>query len=148
MARKIEKETVDTAAGPVTFEVTQEGFVSARATFVRVAKAVGPALAALAEGSPSLRSLQIAPALARALEGLSEDDLAFLSAKFGASTRYSTDGKKWPYLDQANQEELFSGSMLLFFQWLYFALRVNFSDFFGALLALKGSGQEGETQAP
>ena len=146
MARKQERKQIehpDAAAFPngIRFEVTQEGFATGRAIFVRVAKAIGPALALIAEGSGRL-----APALKSAVEGLNDQDLDYLAEKFGASTRYSTDGGvKWPYLSAADREELFGGNLLLFFEWIAFALEVNYADFFGVLRARAARGPEGGT---
>jgi hypothetical protein len=144
MARKLDKKKIEHPSYPegVIFEVTQEGFATGRALFVRVAKAIGPALAVLADSSAA----RVAPALKSAAENLSDADLAVLADKFGASTRFSTDGGvKWPYLSAANQEELFAGNLFLFFEWLYFALEVNYADFFDALRARSALGQKGET---
>lgn len=144
MARKVERKEIahPSYPGGVRFEVTQEGFATGRALFVRVAKAIGPALAVLADSSAT----RVAPALKSAAENLSDADLAVLAEKFGASTRFSIDGGvKWPYLSAANQEELFAGNLYLFFEWLYFALEVNYADFFDALKARSAPDQKGET---
>ena len=145
MARKTETSEPIPRPGdapPVLFRVTQEGFATGRAIFVKLAKAIGPALGALATGGKE----PLAAALRSATENLSDADLAWLTEKLGASTQFSTDGgEKWPFMTKDNQEELFGGNLVLYFGWLYFALRVNFSDFSDALAALGAPGQKGET---
>lgn len=145
MARKTEtSEPIPRPDGApaVLFRVTQEGFATGRAIFVKLAKAIGPALGALATGGKE----PLAAALKAATENLSDPDLAWLTEKLGASTQFSTDGgEKWPFMTKENQEELFGGNLVLYFGWLYFALRVNFSDFSDALSSLPGFVREGGT---
>ena len=135
MARKTEKRTID----GITFEVTQLGFAKSRQAFVRLAKAVGPALAKIADSAPSLADMRkIAPgSLAEAVETLisnvGDSDLEWFADVFGSVTRYSVDGERWPFLRAEDREELFSGRILLFFAWLAFALEVNYSDFLSVL---------------
>lgn len=138
MARKQETEQI----GEVQFRVTQEGFASGRAVFVRVARALGPALSALATNN-------LEAAAKHAVENLNDADLEFLADRLGASTQFSTDGGvRWPFLGKAEREELFAGNLYLFFQWLFFALRVNYADFFDALSARPAPAREGETPKP
>lgn len=153
MARQTERTEID----GIGFEVTQLGMRKGRALFVRLAKALGPALAVALDGAPSLAALAqasaapgaalssggaaggLAPAVIKALEGLSDDDLAATMADLSEVTRYAPGGaasSKWPILDAANQEELFAGRILLLVKFLGFAIRVQFADFFGELAAL------------
>lgn len=152
MARQTERTEID----GIGFEVTQLGMRKGRALFVRLAKALGPALAVALDGAPSLAALAqasaapgaapgggaaggLAPAVIKALEGLSDDDLAATMADLSEVTRYAPGGassSKWPILDAANQEELFAGRILLLVRFLGFAIRVQFADFFGELAAL------------
>jgi hypothetical protein len=127
--REPSKKTID----GVTFEVTPLGHKKARKAFMRLSKAIGPALAGAA-GSGDVSDLtgadvNIAAALGELVNHVSDEDLEWFSDVFGRTTRFSTDGQKWPFLDAANREVLFSGRLLLFFHWLAFALEENFSDF-------------------
>lgn len=126
------------------FEVTQLGFAKSRQVFVRLSKALGPALAAFLDGKQSLASVDLRGALVDLLDRLSEADLVAVSDALMTDAKVSRDGTKWPFLkDQA--EEIFAGRMLTYFQWLAFALEVNYSDFFGALRGLAGPAQGAST---
>ncbi len=115
----------------ISFEVTPLGFTAGRKLFVRLSKALGPALAHLAGGAPSLAALDLPRAVASALESLTDADLDWASEILGDCTRvWEDDASKKPFLDKSHRESLFSGRILLFFRWLAFALEVNYSDFF------------------
>ena len=124
--REPEKKTID----GVTFEVTPLGYAVGRKAFVRLTKAVGPALAEAAQGS---EEGSMSAALERLVSSVEDSDLEWFADVLGKTTRFSTDGSKWPFLSEANRETLFSGRIFLFFQWLAFALEVNFSDFLSFL---------------
>lgn len=131
--REPEKRTIE----GVTFEVTPLGHKTARGAFVRLSRAVGPALAKAA-GSGDVTDLtgadvDVAAALAALVDQVSDGDLEWFSDVLGKTTRFSQDGEKWPQLDSSNREVLFGGRLLLFFRWLVFALEVNYSDFFAFL---------------
>ncbi len=133
----------------VTFEVTQLGFKSGRAVFMRVSKLIGPSLAALAHGAPSLKTVTseaLLTALSKALMTVNDDDLEYLASQFGETTRFHKgDPSKSPFLKADNREELFSGNLVLFFQWLMFCLEVNFSDFLAAWAGLSASAPSQDT---
>lgn len=112
--------------GEHTFEVTPLGFTAGRKLFVRLSRAFGPAIGHLSTGRPQ----DLAAALSSALEGLSDEDLNHVSEIFGETTRV-VQGAKMPYLSKDLRETLFAGRILLFFQWIAFALEVNYADFFG-----------------
>jgi len=125
--REPQKKTID----GVTFEVTPLGYSTGRKAFVRLSKAVGPALAEAAGGGPDP---DMAAALGSLVQNVEDDDLEWFADVLGKTTRFSSDGgDKWPFLTEANREVLFSGRIFLFFQWLAFALEVNFSDFLSFL---------------
>jgi hypothetical protein len=135
------KKTID----GVTFEVTPLGHKTARGAFVRLSKAVGPALARSA-GSGDVTDLtgsdvNVAAALGEVIGNVSDEDLDWFSDVLGKTTRYSVDGEKWPFLDSSNRDVLFQGRLLLFFHWLAFALEVNYSDFFGWLRSALDAGE-------
>lgn len=118
--RQPEKRVID----GVHFECTPLGFAASRKAFVRLTKIAGPALA-------SGGGANTAEVFAVLSERVSDEDLEWFADLFGATTRFSHDGDAWPFLKADNREVLFGGGRLgLFFQWLMFALEVNYSDFF------------------
>ena len=133
--REPQKKTID----GVTYEVTPLGFKKGRRAFTRVAKILGPVLGA-AESLDSLGGRNVSAMLERLLTEVGDDDLDWFADVFGATTRFSRDGDKWPYLNESNREALFGGNLLAFFQWLVFCLEVNFSDFLGLLRKGKPGG--------
>lgn len=138
------KRTID----GVIFEVTPLGYREGRKAFVRLSKAVGPALAQASSGGDmadlSGSDVDVAAALSALVSEVSDGDLEWFADILGKTTRFSRGGDKWPYLVEANREALFAGEILLFFKWLAFALEVNFSDFLSFLRPAKsGDGLEG-----
>ncbi len=121
----------------ITFKVIPLGFKQSRKAFVRLAKAAGPALGK----ADSIASLKAGKDIGAVLEGLvdsvSDNDLEWFASVFGKTTRYSTDGEKWPFMTEANQETMFSGRLILFFRWLRFCLEVNYSDFLELLRSVE-----------
>jgi len=133
------------------FEVMPLGFKAARSAFVRLTKALGPALARAANAAPDLESLRtsaaqmdLVSAVSELADRVSDDELEWFADTFGKTTRFSRTGEQWPYLTADNREALFSGgSLLLFFRWLAFALEVNFADFFEWLRRAGDGGDHG-----
>jgi len=139
--REPQKKTID----GITFEVTPLGFKQGRKAFVRLSKALGPALGA----APSVDALKagrnVSAILERLVAEVSDDDLEWFASTLGdKNTRYSTDLEAWPFLNSANRETLFQGRLTLFFKWLIFALEVNFSDFLDLLKSVKTDGAPSE----
>ena len=133
----------------VTFEVTPLGFKRGRQAFVRLGKAVGPALGAV----DSVEALQAGDGVSKALERLlldvSDDDLEWFAETFGETTRFWRDvSKGQPYLKSDNREALFAGQLMLFFKWLMFACEVNFSDFLGFVRPAKSGDGLSEKTGP
>lgn len=128
----------------VRFRMTPLGFAKARRIFVRLTKIAGPAMAKAAPQGAS----DLADAMAVLTEKVSDADLEDLAETFGDCTRFSQDGDAWPFLNKANREALFSGGrLMLFFQWLAFALEVNYSDFFEWLKSAGGAaGQPSQSE--
>lgn len=122
----------------VTFCVTPLGYGKARKAFVRLTKAVGPALASGAGVKPE--DMDVQAILGALVDNVDDSDLEWFAEAFGTATKFSTDGDKFPFLRGPEREVLFTGRLLLFFQWLAFALEVNFSDF---LDFLKSADQGG-----
>lgn len=131
MARNPETREID----GFMFEVTPLGFVAGRRLFVRLTKALGPGLVALAGGAASLASLDLVTVSRDLIASLDDAELEYMAETLGEVTRFwpADSPKAKPYLDKGNREVLFSGSILLFFRWLAFACEVQFSDFFAML---------------
>lgn len=142
------REPVKKTISGVTFEVTPLGHAQGRRGFVRLAKVLGPALAAGA-GARGKGTEDMSRALEGLAERLSDEDLEWFSEAFGGATRFSTDDpKKWPYLTEANRESLFQGRIVLFFEWLLFALEVNYSDFLEWFRRATNAAAPAENQTP
>lgn len=131
--REAQKKTI----GEVTFEVTPLGFKQGRKAFVRLSKAVGPALAAAESVDHIKAGRGVTGMLEKLLDNVTDDDLDWFAEVMGKATRFSRDGDRWPYLDGNNREALFGGNLVLFFKWIVFCLEVNYADF----LDLLKSGQ-------
>lgn len=124
--------------GDHTYTCEPLGFVSGRRGLVRLGKALGPALAALAlaEGPTDLRAL--AGGFARLLEGLSEEDLVFFDQLFGPVSQCTLpDGKK-PLVKDLLGGNHFAGKYAEYFGWLAFCIQTTYADFFGVALAKVG----------
>lgn len=133
----------------VDFEVTQLGFADSKRLFVRLAKALGPGFAQVAEKAVNLKTLALSGLVQAAVENLSEKDLDEIADLLGTVTRFSVDGgKKKPFLTVDNREALFSGELLLYFEWLWFALGTQYGDFSRALLGQSAADQSAETTSP
>ena len=138
--REPQKRTIE----GVTFEVTPLGFKRGRRAFVRLSKAIGPALGA-ADSVDALRQGRgVTEVLEKLLDSVSDEDLEWFADVLGKGTRFSRDGDKWPFLNESNRDALFGGELVLFFRWLMFALEVNFSDF----LELFKSGKTASDPSP
>lgn len=110
----------------VEFEVTPLGHKLARQGFVRLSKIIGPALAA----APTGQDADMQAALGMLVDRADDSDLEWFGDAFGKASRFSTDGgTRWPFLGAPEREALFTGRLMLYFQWLIFALEVNYSDF-------------------
>lgn len=124
--------------GQTQYRVAPLGFGSGRRLFLDLSKALGPALASLATGGRPTPA-QALSALSTAIQGVNDAALESWAETLGDVTQYSVDGgQKWPTLNKANREILFSGAILSFFEWLAFAVEVQFSDFFDLLKPAPG----------
>lgn len=135
--------------GEVTFYVSPLPFSKARRVGLRLAKTLAPgigatmeALAAVGGSVGDVDTASIGPALGTALDPVSDEDLEYFAEVFGGVTRFSTDGTAKPFLGKAEREILFRGNLVLFFQWLVFAVEANYSDFFGLLNAPASATKE------
>ncbi len=143
MARNAEKKSID----GITFEVTQLGFKKGRQLFVRLLKLVGPSLAHVADSAKSIKEIPLVPMIKAAVERLEDEDFDWIADVLGETTRFSENGTQWPFLNAANREDLFAGRLTLFGRWVWFALEVNYADFFAALKSPRESDQKGQTPA-
>lgn len=123
-----ERKTID----GIVFEVSPLGFKQGRKAFVRLSKAVGPALAA-AKSLEDLKGSNVTAMLEKLVREIDDEDLEWFSDVFGKVTRFSREGDKWPFLTDSNRELLFQGRIMLFLKWLAFSLEVQFSDFYSQL---------------
>ncbi len=139
--------------GGIHFRVTPLGFKEARRAFVRLTKAVGPALARAADGTDPANArpedLDMGSVLEALVDRVEDSDLEWFANVFGKTTTFSRDGQKWPILREAEREVLFGGGQLmLFFEWLKFCLEVNFADFLDFVRRAKPDDALTETQSP
>ena len=150
-----EKATINSTG----YKVTKLPYKASKRVLLRLYKALGPALGqgladALA-GPSGLRSVlgaEIGPALGAAVrtlaETLAEEDFDFIVEALAEYTEISKSTDKWVPLKN-EMEFHFSGNMPELFQWLAFALRVNFGGFFdGQGLAALLTTASGESQSP
>lgn len=133
------REAVRREIGGRSFKITQLGFRKSRQVFVRLAKALGPSLALVADNAKSIKDLPLAGMLRAAIENIDDHDLEWLADVFGETSQIEAGGGKWPFLTEGLREEVFGyGALGLFFQWIWACLEVNYADFLGPLLAPKG----------
>ena len=122
----------------LTFEITEESFVSGRALLVKVSKIVGPAILRLLSGANSLAEVSaggdLSGAAMEALEQVTDEKLKEIEAILMKSTRVFFESGKRPFLSEC-RDLAFSGPQrwARYFGWLRFALEVNFSGFFDLL---------------
>jgi hypothetical protein len=129
------------------YEVTKLPYSLGKSLLVRLFKTLAPSLARLVAGAPSAKDKNVldldlatvAPAIASVADqlahDLSEEDLDFAVASLGEYS-YVINGKDRQQLVADFIEFHFAGNYGELFQWLAFALRVNYLGF------LKGRGLE------
>lgn len=119
--------------GGATYHVETYNVVTGREALVRLQRMFGPAMGELIEGRGKT-------GIARALGDLSGRfavaDLEWFVAKTAEKTAVEhADGRLVPMRPDV-QEDLFAGNYLTMFEWLEFALEVNFKDFLGLLRSM------------
>jgi hypothetical protein len=144
MALKLEKKRI----GRFEYEVKQLGAIAGRDLLVRLAKTLGPALGMVLNGKASLA--HAGAALAVAAEHLDPAELEHFCDVLGRSSSvYVQEGGKSVVktLDLGFQELHFAGEYAEMFEWLGFALEVNFGNFIAAVKARAASvqGESAET---
>lgn len=135
MALKSETKTID----GITFEVTQLPYTRGHKVLLRLFRALAPAVAEALGQAPELKERELGsldirdvkPALAaavgRLVQDLSEEDFDFVNDELASHSFVLQDGKKLKL--QSEREFLFAGNYWLMFQWLAFAVKVNFLGF-------------------
>jgi hypothetical protein len=121
--------------GPYEYRVTQLDALAGRALFIRLAKIAGPAFGSFDAKNPQK---SIADVFGKVAAGLSEEDLTVFCDVLGRSTEVAGGeySERSPQLNDVFALH-FAGKYLEMFQWLAFALEVNFGSFFKHAL---GSG--------
>lgn len=95
----------------ITYEVTPLGAIKGSQVFVRLLKVLGPVFTSKDVGS--------------LFEHLTEEDMNYLREAFAPTTLVMGKGQ----LDKIFDIH-FAGQMMSMLKWLFFAMEVNFSDFF------------------
>jgi hypothetical protein len=131
-----EFETKETVINSRRYLVTVLPYKTGRKVLVRLLKLLGPAVEVATTGAAGVLEMEakaaaslLGGALASFLQNLEEADLDFLIATFGPKTRVSIGGAEPVWLTEENQMVLYSGNYLELFQWLGFALKVNYLGF-------------------
>ena len=115
-------ETQKKTIGGTEYTVTTLGGVEGRKVYLRLVKALGPALRADAVGAM----------LANAIEALPEEVFDSLCATFAERTTVLLPDGRTPSLARVFDVH-FSGQYRAMTEWLYFCVEVNFGDFLGEL---------------
>lgn len=135
MALKSETATF----GEHTFEVTQLPYSRGHRVLLRLFKALGPGLAEALSKFPALQGRELgtldvteiaqvfAAGAERLANDLSDEDFDFVTDELAEFSFLKKGERKLPLKNE--REFLFAGDYLLMFQWLGFALRVNFFGF-------------------
>ena len=106
---------------------------------LRLVKIAGPIIAQAIVGSDvktgTARSESVAEAIGLLASSIKDEDIGHFAKLFGESTMFSAEGSDDPVIPlKLDQQEMhFSGRYMAFFEWLMFAIEVNFGGFFGDL---------------
>jgi hypothetical protein len=124
-------KTEERVIGASTYMVSQLGAIAGRAAFLRLVKALGPALGGLVSAGGKLRGdIDFGDLISRVQ--LSEGDLSYFCDLFAQKTFVKLEDGKMPRLDNVFDAH-FAGKYMDLVQWLAFCVKVNFADFFGDL---------------
>lgn len=139
------------------YQVSQFGATQGRKILARLAKALGPALAALVAGAPegakadaAVSRANIGEAIRALCEGLREEDLDLLTSALVEKTmvRVDADSDAWVPLKGVFDAH-FAGRYAALLGWIAFGLEVNYGDFFSASSATGAVlGALGRTPSP
>ena len=131
--------------GGCEYKVTQLGAVKGRGAFLRLVKCLGPMLAGLAGKGGKVADIDVGALFSRL--DLTEDDLTFFCDTFAEKTFVTLPDGKMPRLDKVFDEH-FAGSYSYMVQWLAFAVKVNFADFFDGLSSAPASPPDTASSQP
>lgn len=122
--------------GQHTYKVTQLDALKGRRAFTRLVKLLGPAFASMGDGDDDAK---VARGISALVDRMSEDDVDYFCDVFAELTEVSGGSykKASPQLDTVFATH-FAGNYFELTQWLIFAMKVNFSSFFGGAGALLG----------
>lgn len=131
-----------TTIGGSEYKVTQLPYKPGHKLLLRLYRTLGPALADALEKVPDLPKeqkvldvsvAQLAPAVSGAVRGLSEslseEDFDYTVGVLSEYTEICKGDDRWVPLKQ-EMEFHFAGNYGELFQWLWFALKVNYGGFF------------------
>lgn len=143
MSRLTKSQTID---GTV-FTVTQLPSMRSLKLMHRLMRVTGPALFKLAGGgkSVSLKDVDLSAAGEAAqlfFGSFSDNDLEALTREILDSATVDHEGRTIPLLPVFDL--VMAGKVLTIFKLLWFALEVNYGDFFGAFLANSGAALAGK----
>lgn len=134
----IGREVQEHTLGNRVYKIQQLGSTDARRVFLRVLKALGPAVAA-AGGKGDDEAT--AAAIGTLCEKLSDADLDYLVTTFAKVTRVSpTDNPNVEFVLGNIVEEEFAGKMGRMLGWLWACLKTNYATFLDDLPAEVRSG--------
>lgn len=111
--------------GEYEYKVTQLDAITGKRAALRFARAVGPALAAIAEGKSE------AAAVVSLTSSMTEEDLDYFCDIFAKSTSVVLANGKEPQLAPIFGVH-FAGNYRAMMEWLLFCAVVNFGNFLGA----------------
>lgn len=120
----------------ITFETTQFPAMRAYGLMTKLLKTLGPAMAVLSEVDAESQMATLAPMIGGALANVDPVDAQKLIVEIlSGTTAQISDalGGRLVSLDSAKVlDDVFSGRLKVMFQVAAHALKVNYSDFFGA----------------
>ena len=141
MLRREEKQI-----GANTFAVNQMPAMRALKMSTRLGRLFGPAMAKLAGSGPPASLLDVdtsalSPAISMLFDGLTESEIESLTKELLATCEVQIDGK-WVELFGKNPvfDLVMGGDVLGIYKLIYFAVEVNYADFFAEFRGLIAAG--------
>lgn len=134
MAIKTKEQEFETSLGNVTIQVSQLGAIKAGLLLMRLKSKFGPPVIAVALGEQNKDPNAIGQAARDLLTSLDGDELVAITKELltGGSAIVRHNGEVtevWP-----NFDSLFTGHLESWFKLLWFALELNYGNFFAALV--------------
>jgi hypothetical protein len=142
------REAQSLRLGDRVYAVSQLPAMQAYRLLPRIGKAVGPVLGKILAGGglKDLLSQDLGPAVEKLFDNLTDDELEFLTRELltGATVQYTENGKRKVVQLFGGDGDAFNlvmrGHIPDVFRVLYFAFRVNYGNFSGALPGAEGEG--------